>query len=309
MKKLISIVSPIMNEEKGVMSLVEQIIRNIPNEKYSYEVILVDDGSSDDSWNIILEICRINQNVKAIKLSRNFGQHYAITAGIEYCSGDLIIVMDGDLQDNPEFIPQLINEIEKGYEVVFVKRMKRNENLIYLLLQKSFYKLLKLLSGLDLDHRIANYSIITRKVALNFLKFTEQNRFYFTTIKWLGFKESQINAPQSKRLYGSTSYSFRKRVNLAMDILTSFSNRPLYLSIFVGVFFSIAAITSSLYIIYKKYFFGFDILGWASLMTLITFSSGLILIILGVIGLYIGKIFAQTKSRPLFIIDKKENFL
>ncbi len=298
-----------MNEEKGVTSLVEQIIRNIPNEKYSYEVILVDDGSSDDSWNIILEICRLNQNVKAIKLSRNFGQHYAITAGIEYCSGELIIVMDGDLQDNPEFIPQLINEIEKGYEVVFVKRMKRNENLIYLLLQKSFYKLLKLLSGLDLDHRIANYSIITRKVALNFLKFTEQNRFYFTTIKWLGFKESQINAPQSKRLYGSTSYSFRKRVNLAMDILTSFSNRPLYLSIFVGVFFSIAAITSSLYIIYKKYFFGFDILGWASLMTLITFSSGLILIILGVIGLYIGKIFAQTKSRPLFIIDKKENFL
>ena len=309
MNKLISIVSPIMNEEKGVTSLVEQIIRNIPNEKYSYEVILVDDGSSDDSWNIILEICRLNQNVKAIKLSRNFGQHYAITAGIEYCSGELIIVMDGDLQDNPEFIPQLINEIEKGYEVVFVKRMKRNENLIYLLLQKSFYKLLKLLSGLDLDHRIANYSIITRKVALNFLKFTEQNRFYFTTIKWLGFKESQINAPQSKRLYGSTSYSFRKRVNLAMDILTSFSNRPLYLSIFVGVFFSIAAITSSLYIIYKKYFFGFDILGWASLMTLITFSSGLILIILGVIGLYIGKIFAQTKSRPLFIIDKKENFL
>jgi glycosyltransferase involved in cell wall biosynthesis len=309
LNKLISIVSPIMNEEKGVTSLVEQIIRNIPNEKYSYEVILVDDGSSDDSWNIILEICRLNQNVKAIKLSRNFGQHYAITAGIEYCSGELIIVMDGDLQDNPEFIPQLINEIEKGYEVVFVKRMKRNENLIYLLLQKSFYKLLKLLSGLDLDHRIANYSIITRKVALNFLKFTEQNRFYFTTIKWLGFKESQINAPQSKRLYGSTSYSFRKRVNLAMDILTSFSNRPLYLSIFVGVFFSIAAITSSLYIIYKKYFFGFDILGWASLMTLITFSSGLILIILGVIGLYIGKIFAQTKSRPLFIIDKKENFL
>jgi len=297
-----------MNEEKGVSTLVEQIIKNTPTDKYSYEVILVDDGSSDDSWNIVMDLCKVNQNVKAIKLSRNFGQHYAITAGIEYSSGDLIIVMDGDLQDNPEFIPQLINEIEKGYEVVFVKRMKRTENLVYLLLQKSFYKILKLLSGLDLDHRIANYSIITRKVAVNFLKFTEHNRFYFTTIKWLGFKESQINAPQSKRLFGSTSYSFRKRINLAIDILTSFSNRPLYISILVGVFFSIAAMASGFYIVYRKYFFGFDILGWASLMTLIMFSSGLILIILGVIGLYIGKIFAQTKSRPLFIVDKKQNF-
>jgi dolichol-phosphate mannosyltransferase len=221
--------------------------------------------------------------------------------------GEWVVVMDGDLQDRPEVIPDLYQKSQQGYDVVFVSRKNRPERIYYRVLQKLFYWFLKSLSGLNFDSSQANFSIISRKVVEAFKEFPENARFYGSTIMWLGFKRTFISASHGKRYSGKTSYTFKKRMRLAFDIILSFSERPLKFAIGLGLFMSAISIFFAFWIIYGSLSRGYSVTGWSSVMISILFSSGIILTVLGIIGVYLGRVFQEVKARPLFVVSESVN--
>ena len=299
----ISVVAPIYNEEQTISEFVKQVTNTLNRISIDYEIILVDDGSNDNSWEKIKTEVISNSNIRGIKLSRNFGHHYAISAGLHKANAKWIVVMDSDLQDRPDVIKDLYSKAKEGYEVVFVSRINRPESFGYLFLQKMFYKLLNLFSGLKFNSKQANFSIIGHKVVDAFRQFPENARFYGSTIKWLGFKTTQINAPHGTRFSGKPSYTFKKRVKLALDIILSFSDRPLKFAIYFGTFMASIAIIISVWIVWGALNGEFVVLGWASLMASIFFVGGSILIVLGILGIYLGRVFNEVKNRPLYVIS------
>ena len=303
----ISVVVPVLNESSLIAELISRVVSNLEKLTSDFEIILIDDGSEDNTWEIISKQSLTEQRIKGLKLSRNFGQHYAITAGINHTNGDWIVVMDGDLQDRPEVIPELYAKAQEGYEIVFVSRKNRPEKIYYRLAQKAFYVILRFLSGIDFDAKQANFSIISRKVVSSFIKFPENARFYGSTIKWLGFNRTLIYADHGERHSGKPSYTFKKRIKLALDIILSFSERPLKFAIGVGAFMSFCSIFISIWVVYNSLTLGFSVSGWPSIILSIFFSTGIILIVLGIIGIYIGRIFMEVKNRPLYIISDRLN--
>jgi glycosyltransferase involved in cell wall biosynthesis len=300
----LSVVIPVFNESSLIAELVKRVVNNAKTINEDFEVIIVDDGSEDNTWNLIENEAQTEKRVKGIKFSRNFGHHYAITAGLHKSIGDWVVVMDGDLQDRPEVIPELYRKAQEGFDVVFVSRQNRPEKLYYKIMQKVFYFTLNALSGIDLDARQANFSIINKKVVEAFKTFPENARFYGSTIKWLGFKRAFIIADHGVRYSGRTSYSFKRRIKLAADIIVSFSERPLKFSIVLGISISILSLIISVYIVCRSFFYGYSVTGWASIMSAMFFSTGVILVVIGISGIYIGQVFREVKSRPLYIIDK-----
>lgn len=303
----LSVVAPIFNEGPGVREYVNQVTEVLKSQGIDYEIILVDDGSTDDSWKYIESAANENKKIVALKLSKNFGHHYAITAGLHNSSGQWVVVMDSDLQDRPEVIPDLLKKAEEGYEVVFVSRQQRPESIAYKLAQKIFYVILRFLSGIDFDSKQANFSIINRKVVEAFINFPENARFYGSTIKWLGFSRSSIEASHGSRFSGRPSYTLKKRVDLALDIILSFSDRPLKFAVGFGLFMSSISLILSTWILVRAYIWGFSVLGWASLMITLIFIGGVLLIVLGILGIYLGRVFKEVKRRPLYLISEKIN--
>ena len=303
----LSVVIPVLNEETLIQELVDRVTLNCEKITNDYEVIIVDDGSLDRTWLKISDASKLNKKIKGLKFSRNFGHHYALTAGLHETIGEWVVVMDGDLQDRPEVIPDLYQESQKGYDVVFVSRKNRPEKIYYRALQKIFYWFLKILSGLNFDSSQANFSIISRKVVDAFKSFPENARFYGSTIMWLGFKRSKIFADHGKRLSGKPSYTFRKRLRLASDIILSFSERPLKFAIGVGVILSTISILVATWIIYAAITWGYSVTGWTSLIFSIFFFSGVILVFLGIIGIYLGRVFQEVKRRPLYVVSDRLN--
>jgi len=300
-------VIPVYNESTLISELVKQVDHYVRELTTDFEIILIDDGSSDQTWNEILKQIEINQNIKAIKLSRNFGHHYAITAGLKNSTGEWVVVMDGDLQDKPEVIPSLYRKAQEGFDVVFVSRKNRPEKWYYKALQKTFYSILRLLSGIKFDSTQANFSIINRKVVEAFNNFPENARFYGTTIKWLGFKKSQIEADHGTRFSGKPSYTIKKRIKLASDIIIAFSERPLKFAVNIGIMISTISVIGAAWIIFRALNYGYSVTGWTSLIFSIFFFSGILLVVLGIIGIYIGRIFQEVKRRPLYVISEKVN--
>jgi glycosyltransferase involved in cell wall biosynthesis len=303
----LSVVIPVLNEETLIQELIDRVTLNCEKITNDYEVIIVDDGSLDRTWLKISDASKLNKKIKGLKFSRNFGHHYALTAGLHETIGEWVVVMDGDLQDRPEVIPDLYQESQKGYDVVFVSRKNRPEKIYYRALQKIFYWFLKSLSGLNFDSSQANFSIISRKVVDAFKSFPENARFYGSTIMWLGFKRSKIFADHGKRLSGKPSYTFRKRLRLASDIILSFSERPLKFAIGVGVLISTISILVATWIIYAAITWGYSVTGWTSLIFSIFFFSGVILVFLGIIGIYLGRVFQEVKRRPLYVVSERLN--
>jgi glycosyltransferase involved in cell wall biosynthesis len=304
----ISVVVPVFNESSLIEELTSQIKSNLEQLSEDFEIILVDDGSLDETWNFIEKAAKQEKRIKGIKLSRNFGHHYAITAGLSKSTGDWVVVMDGDLQDRPEVIPELYRKAQEGFDIVFVSRKNRQERLYYLIAQKVFYQLLKTLSGIDFDSRQANFSIINKKVVEAFRNFPEYARFYGSTIKWLGFKRTLIFADHGIRHSGKPSYTIKKRIKLASDIILAFSERPLKFAIGLGLLISSSSIMMAIWIVYSTLKWGFSVTGWSSVIVSVLFSSGIILIVLGIIGLYLGRVFQEVKSRPLYIVSETFNF-
>jgi len=215
--------------------------------------------------------------------------------------------MDSDLQDRPEVIPELLDKAQEGFDVVFVSRQQRPESFVYKLGQRLFYASLRFLSGIDFDSKQANFSIINRKVVEAFKKFPENARFYGSTIKWLGFSRASINAAHGLRFSGRPSYTIKKRINLALDIILSFSDRPLRFAIGLGLLMSAVSVLFSLWIFLGAINWGFSVIGWPSLIVSIFFTGGVILIVLGIIGIYLGRIFREVKARPLYVVSESLN--
>jgi len=304
----ICVVAPIYNEEGNVLEYVKRTTKVLESISDRYEIILVNDGSRDKSWQIIEEITENNEKIKALNFSKNFGHHYAISAGLKHANANWVVVMDSDLQDRPEVIKDLYDKANEGFDIVFVDRTNRPESKPYIALQRIFYIILKLLSGLNFNYKQANFSIISSKVVESFNAISENTRFYVSTIKWLGFESTSISANHGRRFSGKPSYSISKRFKLAFDIITSFSERPLKIGIVIGLGFSALSLSIFLWIILKYLTTGFSVLGWPSLIASILLLNGITLTVLGIIGVYIGKIYNETKSRPLYIIKNKINF-
>ena len=301
----ITVVVPVLNESSLIEELTKRIKLNLDTITTEFEIIFIDDGSEDTTWEKIKKEKMMDTRVKGLKFSRNFGHHYAITAGLHHSRGEWVVVMDGDLQDRPEVIPDLYKKALTGFDVVFVCRQNRPEKLWYRLAQKMFYFILRMLSGLKFDSRQANFSIINNKVVEAFKNFSEVSRFYRSTIKWLGFKESSIFADHGIRHSGRPSYTLRKRIKLAADIILSFSDRPLKASIYLGLFLSTLSIISMTVVVTRAIYFGFNVNGWASMISVLLFSTGVVLVVIGVSSIYVAEIFKQVKNRPLYIIESE----
>ena len=300
----LSIVIPVFNESELIEELVKRVKSNTESITTDYEILLVDDGSNDSTWSEILREANLEKRVKGLKFSRNFGHHYAITAGLHQSSGKWVVVMDGDLQDRPEVIPQLFKKANEGNDVVFVNRKNRTESYSYILLQRIYYKMLNYLSGVKFNPEQANFSIINRKVVEAFIQFPENARFYASTIKWLGFKTASIDAEHGKRFIGKPAYTFKKRIKLATDVIIAFSDRPLKVAINLGIFISLISFLFLIWFVLKWFFVGVTVNGWFSLIFFTLFLGGIILIVLGIIGVYIGRIYTEVKKRPLYVIDE-----
>jgi dolichol-phosphate mannosyltransferase len=303
----LSVVIPVYNESSLIDELVKRVKTNVKLITEDFEIIIVDDGSQDNTWNLIENEAKSENRIKGIKFSRNFGHHYAITAGLHNSDGEWVVVMDGDLQDRPEVIPDLYKKAQEGFDVVFVSRQNRPEKLYYRILQKIFYQVLRTLSGINFDSRQANFSIIRKKVIEAFKKFPESARFYGSTIIWLGFKRTFIVADHGVRYSGRPSYTIKKRFKLASDIILSFSERPLKFAIVFGLLISTISIFLAARIVYGSFKWGDEVSTWSSIVTTILFSTGVILVLTGIIGIYIGEIFKQVKNRPLYVIDEVIN--
>lgn len=300
----LSIVSPVYRAELVLDELVERISNSIPSAFNSFEIILIDDFSPDNSWKKIMEIAKKNQNVKGFKLSRNFGQHYAITAGLNQVSGDYIVVLDCDLQDQPEEIEKLFNESQKGFDIVLARRYERKDTFFKKTVSKLFYKTLSYLTGTKQDATVANFGIYSKKVIDEVVKLQEKIKYFPTMVKWVGFSTSYVDVEHASRAEGKSNYNLKKLINLALDIILAYSDKPLRLIIKFGLTIAFISFLMVVYVVYSKITGHFNVSGYASLLSSIWFLSGCILTTLGIVGLYVGKTFEGVKNRPTYIIEK-----
>lgn len=269
----------------------------------SYEIIFVDDASPEKDWQVISEICAKDPRVKGLKLSRNFGQHYAITAGLDVADGDWVVVMDCDLQDPPEEIGRLYAKAQEGNEMVLALRTVRKDSWWKVTVSRCFYGMLEYLSESRIDSRVGSFRILSRRVVLSFRQMREQLRFVGVMIQWMGFKTAHVEVAHAARFAGRSSYNWKSMFRLATSGILSFSNKPLYLSIYGGVTISVGALGYGLVIIFKKLVWDIPIEGWTTLIVSLYFLAGLILFNIGVMGMYVAHIFTETKRRPLYIVE------
>ena len=304
----ISVVIPVYGCKGALPELYSRLCRTLEKMNVEFEIILVEDCCPQNSWEVIKEICSSDIRVKSIRISRNFGQAKAITAGLDNCKGEWVVVMDCDLQDRPEFIKNLYKKAQEGYDVVFARRINRKDNIITKFFSKIFYKVYDYFADEKTDYTICNYSISKRIVIENYCRMREHGRAYMLFIKWLGFKQTAIDAPSDKRYEGKSSYDFWKKTLFALDCIISQTNKPLKFSAGIGFIISIA---SFLYIVYLtiRYFIGMGIPeGWTTIVVSIYLVGGLLMFAIGVLGLYVGNIFNEVKNRPLYIVAEKLNF-
>ncbi len=304
----ISVVSPVYKAPKILPELVARLEKSLTEITDSFEVILVDDGCPWDSWSVIEDLSNDFKFIKGIKLSRNFGQHYAITAGLDHAKGEWVVVMDCDLQDQPEEISKLYNEAQNGFDIVLAARENRKDSITKKFISHVFHKIYSYLSDIKSDNTIANFGIYNQKVIREYNRFKEASRSFPSIIEKLGFNKTKVRVEHANRFEGQTSYSFFKLINLSMDVILSNSNKPLKLTVGLGFLISASSFILATYNLIAGILGIITVPGFTSTIFSIWFVGGLVLFVLGVLGLYIGKVFDEVKGRPLFIVDKKLNF-
>lgn len=302
-----SIVSPVYRAEKIIPTLVKRIEDSISQITLNYEIILVEDCGPDNSWAAIESIAKTNLRVKGIKLSRNFGQHYAITAGLDQCKGDWIVVMDCDLQDQPEEIINLYAKAKEGFDIVLARRAQRKDGFFKRFFSAAFYKTLSYLTGSEQDETVANFGIYNKKVIDAVVTMRESIRYFPTMIKWVGFESAKIDVVHDSREEGESSYDFKKLLKLALEIILAFSDKPLRLMIKIGLIISLVSVIIAIDAIYSWFNGDISVLGYTSIIVSIWLLSGIIISTLGLVGLYVGKTFEGVKNRPIYLIQKKIN--
>lgn len=298
----ISVVIPVYGCPSAVKPLCERLSNTIEQITRDYEIIMVNDNCPKNSWKEIENVCDLNPHVIGIELARNFGQIRAITAGLDYCSGDWVVVMDCDLQDRPEGILDLYNKAQEGYDVVFARRKERKDTRLVKFFSKLFYKVYDYFTDGVYDNSICNYSISSKEVIDNYCKMREQNRAYTLFIKWLGYRQTAIDIEADTRYEGKSSYNMKRKIGLAAQLITAQSNKPLMFSVTFGFIIAAFALLFFIYTIIAYFFKGSVPIGWTSIVASIFFLGGIILIAIGVLGIYIGYIFNEVKHRPLYVV-------
>lgn len=305
---VLSVVIPIFNEEQCLKEMYRRVSEVLKALGKTYELIFVNDGSTDESSMILNTIQGNDENVKIINLSRNFGHQAAITAGMNCAEGDALITMDGDLQDPPEVMPEMVDKWQEGFDIVYAKHIKRKgESIFKKVTAKVFYRLLHCLSDIDMPLDCGDFRLLDKKVYMELNKFEERNRYLRGLIAWTGFRCTYVSYIRDERYAGSTKYPLHKMMKLAKDGVFSFSAKPLRIARYIGAFVCLAGFAGIIWAICQK-LMGFTVQGWASTLAAVCLLSGANLFILGIIGEYIARIYEETKNRPLYIVRDKIGF-
>jgi dolichol-phosphate mannosyltransferase len=306
---MISIVSPVYKAKEIVPELVKRIKEAVEPVTHQFEIILVDDRCPENSWQAIVNEGMKDNRIKGIRLSRNFGQHNAIAAGFEHAKGEQVVLMDCDLQHDPEYIPALLaKQKETGADIVFARLISREHNLFKNLASRGYYRLLRVISHYNVPPDFSNFTLLTRKVVDAYQQYGDYHKTFMWVIQWAGFDYAVVDVEHKKRFSGQSAYNFRKLLILALNTATTNSNKLLHLTFNVGLITSVLALFGIGYFIYQ-YFTKGSLQGWTSIMVVIMFFSGLILTAIGICSIYISNIFDQTKNRPRYLVSNTINFL
>ena len=304
----VSVIIPV----HGCLNLIEELnkrlIENLILISKKYQIIYVDDSDDIEIWKKLKKICKTSKKIKSIKLSRNFGQHAAIYAGLENSTSDWVIIMDCDLQDRPEEIINLVKNCDSNTDIIYASRKKRSDNFFKILASKFFYILMSWLTNITLDYTVSNFGIYSKKSIEAVLSLKDKHKFFPLMIRWIGFNSKTINVIHDKRKIGKSSYSLFKLILISLSTIISFSDKPLKIFMLIGFLISFLSACVAFYYLYLYLNNQILILGYSSLIISIWFIGGILLAALGFIGIYIGKTFDQTKQRPVYIISEKINF-
>lgn len=300
----ISVVIPVYKAENCLDELYHRLKSALENISADFEIVLVEDCGGDNSWQVIERLSAADPRVRGIQFSRNFGQHYGITAGLDICQGDWVVVMDCDLQDRPEEIPRLYAKAQEGYDVVLARRGTRRDALIKRVTSWLFYKLFSYLADIEYDGESGNFRIMSRKVVTSFRRMGEQLRFFGGLVQWMGFPTASIEVEHAERFEGKSTYTFAKLWKLAAETIIAYSDKPLRLAVRFGFLMAFLSFIYGAYILGRAIYDEASIPGWSSLIVSLYFIGGIIIGILGVLGIYLGKAFDESKKRPLYIIRR-----
>ncbi|HUQ98778.1 MAG TPA: glycosyltransferase family 2 protein [Gemmatimonadaceae bacterium] len=301
----LSIVSPVYRAEDCLDELVRRISAAASPLTDSFEIVLVNDGSPDNSWAVIERLAAKDPRVRGVALTRNFGQHHAITAGLRESRGEWVVVMDCDLQDRPEEIPRLYERAMEGNECVMARRVHRKDTAGKVAGSRLFYKVFNYLTDLHFDGTVANFSIISRRVANALTSMPESVRFYGGFLQWMGFANSFLDVQHDSRFAGESSYTFLRLLRFGSDIILAYSDKPLRICVTVGFGIAVVSVIAGIGYLIRALFFGIPVMGWASLIITLFFSTGAIIFTLGILGLYIARIFAEVKGRPHYLVRSR----
>jgi len=304
-----SIVIPIYDEEENIPELyrrvtevMEKLGSNSREPGNCYEIIMVDDGSKDRSWHLISEIHAKDRRVRGIRFSRNFGHHIAITAGLDYAKGGVVVLMDGDLQDPPEEIPKLFGKFNEGFDIVYGIRKQRRDPLLKKMASYLFWWILRKFSGVDIPQGQTMLRILSRRLVDVIKEMKEHARFIHGMMAWAGLNVATVEVEHSPRTKGKSKYNVRGMIRLAFHAITSFSTIPLRFAIYTGFMSALISFLIGIYFLYKKIFYGIPVLGYASVIVSIFFVSGIQLLIFGIFGEYLGRTYQEVQRRPLYIV-------
>lgn len=308
MKGLISIIVPVFNEEEIIQNTINQINELASGWEHNYEVIYVNDGSTDKTWSILEKAAIGDSKIKVISFSRNFGHQMAYTAGIDHSKGDAAIVIDGDLQDPPEVMTEFIRKWEEGFQVVYGKRKERKgETFFKLITADLFYLLLDKVSDTKIPRDVGDFRLMDRVVIDRIKNMRERHRFIRGMVSWVGYKQAAVEYNRDERIAGETKYPFRKMLGFALDGIFSFSIIPLKISIWLGLIVSTLAFAGIVYAFILRLFTENWVTGWTAIIISVLFIGGVQLISIGILGQYLGRTFEEIKGRPLYIVDKTIN--
>ena len=304
-RQLISIVVPAFNEESVLPRFHQTITRVLSGQPFDFEILYVNDGSSDNTLDIIKQIHESDNQVTLIDLSRNFGKEIALTAGLQKAAGDAVIVIDADLQDPPELIPELIREWQNGYDVVYAQRTHRSgESLVKRTTAHFFYRIIQRISKISIPEDTGDFRILSRRAVNALNTFCEQHRFMKGLFAWIGYRQKAVYYQRDPRQAGETKWNYWKLWNLAIDGITSFTIAPLKISTYLGLFTAAGAFLYGFYMFMETLIIGNPVPGYPSLIVIILFLGGVQLVAIGILGEYLGRIFNETKRRPLYFINE-----
>jgi dolichol-phosphate mannosyltransferase len=301
----LSVIIPVRDEEQNLRELVSRLLKVVETLGVQAEIIFVTDINTDDTLEVLKALNREDGRVKTVKLSNSFGQHVAVLAGLDFCRGMAVVLMDGDMQDEPESLPALYGKLNEGYDVVYAVKSSKNESRLRNFLSRRFVGLLNALSDYEIRINTSMFRILSRRVVNELRRFSERETFLTGLISLIGFPEAEVEVSSGRRMHGATKYSWFRQINMAIGAILSFSSKPVRLVSVFGFIVSGLSLVYLLVVLVQALFFDVSVAGWPTVVSLVTFLGGVQLLAIGIVGEYIGRIFIETKDRPRYIIEER----